>query len=269
MSWSPQLTTEPSSFKAAKAPVVPDTCVTPLRSCAATALESPPMSGRPHAITEPSSLKAANAPLVAKTRTARRGPSVGGSSPPYEQWPQVTTVPSALSAAKARSVENTSTTPLFSSPAASSGWPPQASSPQTTTEPQYLTAAKALQLLKTRWMSLPSCPCTVLASPPDARSPHTTRDPSVRSAAKAARVAWMLMTPETKAVILDPSCSPACEGFKESSSSSAPSCSKRTGHQPSARAASNRSASTRLSGSMHTVVRTSPDRSVTTTDILS
>ena len=58
---SPQVTTEPSVFSAAKAEAVEYTFVTPELRLDATAVESPPLAARPQVTTEPSAFSAAKA----------------------------------------------------------------------------------------------------------------------------------------------------------------------------------------------------------------
>ena len=58
---SPQVTTEPSDFSAAKASVVEYTAVTPELRLDATYVESPPLPELPQVTTEPSDFRAAKA----------------------------------------------------------------------------------------------------------------------------------------------------------------------------------------------------------------
>mmetsp|Transcript_93707 Transcript_93707/g.264490 ORF Transcript_93707/g.264490 Transcript_93707/m.264490 type:complete len:334 (-) Transcript_93707:1903-2904(-) len=143
---SPHVTTEPSSFRAAKALKVLATCTTLDRSNSCTALQSPPASGSPHVTTAPPSFSAANAvfvwyksltPSANKSRTAPL-------SPPASIEPHVTTEPSALRAAYAASVPTRRKTPPLSASRTTVLSPPAWGSPHVTTQPSSLSAAKAL-----------------------------------------------------------------------------------------------------------------------------
>jgi hypothetical protein len=63
----PQVTTEPSAFRAAQAPSVQKIWLTPELSRLATALLLPPESESPQVTTEPSAFSAAKAPPFEKT----------------------------------------------------------------------------------------------------------------------------------------------------------------------------------------------------------
>ena len=122
---SPQTTTEPSAFKAAKDPFVENTLRIPPDNLSWTAEESAPASSSPQVITEPSSFNAAKAlSFVNMSITPVLNSLIRFwfllsfcffqpvLPPPPEPWlPQVMTEPSFFNAAKAPIVENTSLTP--------------------------------------------------------------------------------------------------------------------------------------------------------------
>ena len=99
----PHVTTEPSVFRAAKAPLFANTVWTPLASCPATALLFAPWALLPQVTTEPSVFNAANAPYV-EWRVLTSLASCEATAlllPPFALSPHVTTDPFALIAANA------------------------------------------------------------------------------------------------------------------------------------------------------------------------
>ena len=111
----PQVTTEPSSFSAANAPMLETICVTPLPSLAASG--GVPVN-RPQVATEPSLFNAAKPDPPSEfidtilTTPLLNLPETLLLSPPWSSDPQVTTEPSAFTAANAPKLAYIAVTPL-------------------------------------------------------------------------------------------------------------------------------------------------------------
>ena len=110
---SPQVTTEPSFFKAAKANWLDEIDVTPEARSPPTGLEeSPPKKDPPQVTTEPFDFRAAKALGFEKMAVTFevRFAETEEESPPDMEAPQVTTEPFDFNAAKALSFEKTAVT---------------------------------------------------------------------------------------------------------------------------------------------------------------
>ena len=188
---SPQTTTEPSSFKAAKAALVAVSFRTALVSWSCTKLPGfPPLKGSPQQTTDPSFVRAAKELLVAATSTTlRRAFRTELLSPPEAASPQVTTCPELLITANASSVEAICFTSFCKASQTCVLSPPESGSPQVNRDPSERNAAKAygLEWIDETFAALISVSSSQidLQSPPQSASPQQTIRPSVFNAAKA------------------------------------------------------------------------------------